>query len=77
MGFLEFFKKTIGSIHYIPGIYPYGVSFLTPIHFSVPSLIFDPLVAKYLVSALLQLHLSDGRSKIGFPEFFEKNYWFY
>ena len=48
MGFLEFKEKTIGSIHYIPGIYPYGVSFLTPIHFSVPSLIFDPLVAKYL-----------------------------
>ena len=41
-------KKTIGSIHFIPGIYPYGVSLLTPIYFRVPSLIFGPLVAKYL-----------------------------
>ena len=42
---------TIGSIHFIPhvpGIYPYGVSLLTPIHFHVPRLIFSPLVAKYL-----------------------------
>ena len=45
MGFPELFEKTIGSIHFIPGIYPYGVSFLTPIHFHVPSLIFGPLVA--------------------------------
>ena len=48
MGFPELFEKTVGSIHFIPGIYPYGVSLLTPIHFSVPSLIFGPLVAKYL-----------------------------
>ena len=49
MGFLELFeKKTIGSNHFIPGIYPYGVSLLTPIHFRVPSFIFGPLVAKYL-----------------------------
>ena len=47
-GFPELFEKTIGSFHFIPGIYPYGVSFLTPIHFRVPSLIFGPLVAKYL-----------------------------
>ena len=46
-GFWNFLKKTIGSIHFIPGIYPYGVSLLTPIHFRVPSLIFGPLVAKY------------------------------
>ena len=26
-------KKTIGSIHFIPGIYPYRVSLLTHIHF--------------------------------------------
>ena len=32
----------------IPGIYPYGASLLTPIHFRVPSLIFGPLVSKYL-----------------------------
>ena len=43
-----FFFKTVGSIHFIPGIYPYGVSFLTPIYFRVPSLIFHALVAKYL-----------------------------
>ena len=42
------FWKTIGSIHFIPGIYLYGVSLLTPIHFRAPSLIFSPLVAKYL-----------------------------
>ena len=30
------------------GIYPYGMSLLTPIHFHVPSLIVGPLVAKYL-----------------------------
>ena len=49
MGFLELCEITIGSIHFIPGIYPHGVSFLTPIHFHVPNLIFSPLVAKYLV----------------------------
>ena len=48
MGFPELFGKTIGPIHFIPGIYPYGVSLLTPIYFYVPSLIFGPLVAKYL-----------------------------
>ena len=47
-GFRNFLKKTIGSIHFIPGIYPYGASLLTPIYFRVPSLIFDPLVVKYL-----------------------------
>ena len=44
----ELFEKTIGSIHFIPGIYPYGVSLLIHIHFRVPSLMFGPLVAKYL-----------------------------
>ena len=48
MGFPELFEKTIGSIHFIPGISPYGVSFLTLIYFHAPSLIFGPLVAKYL-----------------------------
>ena len=48
MGFLELFDKIIDSIHFIPGIYPDGVSLLAPIHFRVPSLIFGPLVAKYL-----------------------------
>ena len=40
-GFRNFLKKIIGPIHFIPGIYPYGVSLLTPIHFRVPSLIFS------------------------------------
>ena len=48
MGFPELFEKTFGSIHFIPDICRYGVSFLTPVHFRVPSLIFGPLVAKYL-----------------------------
>ena len=48
MGFPEFFEKTIGPIHFIPGIYFYGVSLLTPIHYCVPILIVGPLVAKYL-----------------------------
>ena len=59
MGSPELFEKTIGSIHFIPGIYPYGVSLLTPIHFRVSGLIFSPLVAKYL-------------AENGSPELFEK-----
>ena len=57
--FPELFEKTIGSIHFIPVIYHYRVSLLTPIHFRVPSLIFGPLVAKYL-------------AKNGVPELFEQ-----
>ena len=64
MGFPELCEKTIGSIHFIPGIYPYEVSLLTPIHFRVPSLIFGPLVAKYLAGN-------------GVSETFWKNYWFH
>ena len=41
-GFRNFSKKNIGSINFIPGIYPYGVGLLTPSHFRVPSLIFGP-----------------------------------
>ena len=62
MGFPELFEKTVGSVHFIPGIYPYGVIFLTPIHFRVPSLIFGPLVAKYL-------------AENGISGTFWKNYW--
>ena len=40
-------EKNIGSIHLIPGIYPYGVSLLTFINFRGPSVNFGPLVAKY------------------------------
>ena len=62
MGFPELVEKTVGSIHFIPGIYPYGVSFLTPVHFRVPSLICGPLVAKYLAGN-------------GVSGTFWKNYW--
>ena len=50
LGFPELFDIyiCIGSIHSIPEIHPYGMSLLTPIHFCVPSVNFDPLVAKYL-----------------------------
>ena len=49
MGFPELKKKKkIGSIIFVPGIYPYVVGLLTPIHFRVASLIFGPLVGKYL-----------------------------
>ena len=43
-----FWKKIVGSNHFILGSYPYRLSLLTPIYFRVPSLIFGPLVAKYL-----------------------------
>ena len=45
-GFPQFFAKTVGSIHFIPGIYTYGVSLWTSIDFHVRALIFGPLVAK-------------------------------
>ena len=61
-GFRELFEKTIGPIHFIPGIYPNGVSFLTPMHFRVRGLIFSPLVAKY-----------SGEN--GFSGIFWKIYW--
>ena len=45
-GFPQLFAETVGSIHFIPGIYTYGVSLWTPIDFRVRALIFGPLVAK-------------------------------
>ena len=45
-GFPQLFPKTVGSIHFIPGIYTYGVSLWTPIDFRVRALIFGPLVAE-------------------------------
>ena len=45
-GFPQLFAKTVGSIHFIPGIYTYGVSLWTPIDFRVRALIFGPLVTK-------------------------------
>ena len=62
MGFLALFEKTIGPIPFIPGIYPYGVSLLTALHFRIPSLIFGLLVAKYL-------------AENGVSGTFWKNYW--
>ena len=58
-GFRNFLKKTIGSIHSIPSIYPYGVNLLTPIHFCVSSLI-------------LALWWPNIWPKMGFQDFFEK-----
>ena len=40
MGFPDFFENTVASIQFISGIYPYGMSLLTPIHIRVPSLVF-------------------------------------
>ena len=62
MGFPEFKKQNywFHSLH--TWHLPLGVSLLTPIHFRVPSLICDPLVAKCL-------------TKMGFLELFEKNFW--
>ena len=45
-GFPQLFGKNVGWIHFIPGIYTYGVSLWTPIDFRVGALIFGPLVAK-------------------------------
>ena len=45
-GFPQLLAKTVGSIHFIPGIYTYGVSLWTPIDFRVRAPIFGPLVAK-------------------------------
>ena len=52
----------MGSIHFIPGIYPYRVSLLTPIHFRVPS----------LISALWW---PNNWAENGFSGTFWKNYW--
>ena len=62
MGFPELFEKPFGSIHFIPGIYLHGGSVLTSIHVRVPSLIFGPLVAKYLAENVVSGN-------------FWKNYW--
>ena len=43
-----FFKNHWLNSFHIWHLYPYVVSFLIPIHFCVPGLIFAPLVAKYL-----------------------------
>ena len=62
LDFWNFLKKktpTIGSIHFLPDIYPYGMSLLTPVHFRVPS----------LISTLWWPNIWP---KMGFPELFEK-----
>ena len=71
MGFLELFEKTIGSIHFTPGIYPHGVGFLTPLYFRVTILIFGP-------QGLALLTLSwdknwDSHSLVnGYPSFYPR-----
>ena len=57
MRFPELFEKTIGSIHFISGIYPYGVSLSTPVHLPVPNLIFGLLVAKYLADCKIEIFI--------------------
>ena len=57
IGFQEPFERSISSIH--SGIYPHGVSPLTPIPLPVPSLNFCPLIPKYL-------------AKMGFFNFLKK-----
>ena len=47
-GFRNFLKKLLAQFISYLAFCPYRVSLLTPIHFRVPSLIFGPLVAKYL-----------------------------
>ena len=63
MGFPELKKKTIGSIHYIPGIYPYGVS-------SRPLFIFVFLTSSWSSEAK---YLAEN----GVSGTFWKNYWFH
>ena len=52
-------KKTIGSIHFIPGSYHYGVSLLTPVHLHVPK-------------SISSVRWPNIRPKLEFPELFEK-----
>ena len=61
MGFPELFEKTIDSIHFIPDIYPCGVSLLTPIHFM-------------LLASFSALWWPNIWPKMGFPELL-KIYW--
>ena len=62
LGFRNFLKKLLAQFISYLSFNPYGVSLLTPIHFRVPSLIFGPLVAKYL-------------AENGVSGTFWKNYW--
>ena len=71
MGFPKLFEKTIGSIYFIPDIYPYGASLLTPIYFGVPSLIFGPLVVKYLAENGVSGNL---KKKFGSINFFPEEF---
>ena len=59
MGFPELFERTIGSIHFIPGIYPYGVSFMTPILF-------------VFLASFSAVWLPNIWSKMGFRHFLKK-----
>ena len=59
MGFPELFEKTIGSIHFISGIYPYGVSLLT-------------LFIFVFLASFSALWWPNIWPKMGSPELFEK-----
>ena len=50
-GFRNFLKKLLAQFISYLAFIPYGVIPLIPIHFPVPSLIFGPLVAKYLAES--------------------------
>ena len=54
-----FWKKTIGSIHFIPSIYPYGMSLLT-------------LYIFVFLASFLALWWPNIWPKMGFPKLFEK-----
>ena len=71
--FPEFFKKTIGSIHFIPGINPYGVSLLTPNYFCVTPLFIGPLVAKYLAKNGVSGTFRKNYSKFFWNKFFPED----
>ena len=46
IGFPELLEQTIGSIHFMPGVYQYGMSLLLFIHCRVAKVNFGPFVAK-------------------------------
>ena len=55
MGFPELFEKTIGPVHFIPGIYPYRVSLLTPIYIYIYIYIRVNLLKKLLAQLISYL----------------------
>ena len=60
MWFPELYEKTIGPIHVVPGIYPYGVSFSWPLYIFV-------FIASFSALWWPKIWL-----KMGFPDLFKK-----